>query len=180
MRVALIAAIADNGVIGRKGGMPWYLPADFRHFRRLTMGHHLIIGRKTWRSIGKPLAGRTILVVTRFGRLDPPGVEACPSLEEALAKTQTAGDEEPFIAGGAQIYRLALPLADRLYLTRVHAHPAGDVRFPPFDTEQWQLVERWHREPDERNLHRLSFETYDRLPDPPAKPSAEPGSSQLG
>ncbi len=182
MRVALIAAIADNGVIGLDGGMPWRLPADLRHFRRLTMGHHLIVGRKTWQAIGKPLEGRSTLVLTRSETVDPPGADPCPSLEEALSRAAAAGDDEPFIAGGAEVYRLALPLADRLYITRVHAHPAGDVHFPPFDTERWQLVEVWERQPDERNLHRLGFETYDRLPDQPGpvrEPSAEPSSSRL-
>ena len=165
MRVALIAAIADNRVIGREGGMPWHLPADLRHFRRLTMGHHLIVGRRTWQSIGKPLEGRRILVLTRSKAVEPPGAEPSPSLEEALAVAEAAGDDEPFVAGGEEIYRLTLPIADRLYLTRVHARPSGDVHFPPFDAERWQLIERWHREPDARNLHRLSFETYDRLPE---------------
>ena len=163
MRVALIAAIADNGVIGNKGGMPWRLPADLRQFRRLTMGHHLILGRKTWQSIGKPLEGRRILVLSRSETVEPPGAEPCPSLDEALAIAEAAGDDEPFVAGGAEIYRLALPRADRLYLTRVHARPAGDVRFPTLDAERWRLIERLEREPDERNLHRLSFETYDRF-----------------
>ncbi len=183
MRVALIAAIADNGVIGRQGDMPWRLPADLKHFRRLTMDHHLIVGRKTWQSIGKPLAGRRILVVTRSGKLDRPGAEPCPSLDEALSRAAAAGDDEPFIAGGAQLYAVALPIADRLYLTRVHANPAGDVHFPPFDAAVWRLVERWEREPDARNPHRLSFETYDRLPGspaPPGEPGAETGSPGLG
>jgi dihydrofolate reductase len=175
MRVALIAAIADNGVIGRGGGMPWHLPADLKQFRRLTMGHHLIIGRRTWQSIGQPLEGRTILVLTRADEITPPGAEPCRSLEEALSKAATAGDDEPFVAGGAEVYRLALPLADRLYLTRVHARPAGDVYFPAFDAERWRLVERWQRQPDGRNHHRLSFETYDRLPEPPNEPDRSNG-----
>ena len=179
MRIALIAAVADNGVIGRKGGMPWHLPADLRQFRRLTMGHHLIIGRRTWQSIGKPLKGRTILVLSRRETLEPPGAEPCPSLDTALATAEAAGDEEAFVAGGAEIYRLALPRADRLYLTRVHARPAGDVHFPTFDADRWQLIESWSRQPDERNLHQLSFETYDRLPEPLPEPSAKPSSSRL-
>ena len=179
MRVALIVAVADNGVIGRAGDLPWRLPADLKRFRRLTMGHHLIIGRKTWQSIGKPLAGRRILVLTRAAAVEPAGADPCPSLAEALARAAAAGDDEPFVAGGAEVYRLALPLADRLYLTRVHASPEGDVRLPPFDTEHWQLVERRERPPDERHAHRLTFETYDRLPEPPPGPSAEPSSSRL-
>ena len=170
MRVALVAAVADNGVIGRQGELPWRLPADLRQFRRLTMGHHLIVGRKTWQSIGKPLEGRTMLVLTLADAVEPAGAEACASLEEALARAEAAGDDEPFIAGGAAVYELALPLADRMYLTRVHAHPAGDVRFPAWDRAAWRLVERWRREPDARNPHPMSFETYDRLPESP-----EPG-----
>ncbi|MFQ5350779.1 MAG: dihydrofolate reductase [Thermoanaerobaculia bacterium] len=179
MRVALIAAVADNGVIGRGGGLPWRLPADLKRFRRLTMGHHLIVGRKTWQSIGKPLEGRQMLAITRSETLEPPGAERCGSLEEALARAAAAGDDEPFIAGGAEIYRLALPLANRLYLTRVHATPAGNVHFPSFEAERWRLIERLERQPDERNPHRLSFETYERLPESAFAASAEPSSSRL-
>ena len=162
MRVALIAAVADNGVIGRAGDLPWRLPADLKRFRRLTMGHHLIVGRKTWQSIGQPLAGRQILVLTRAGAVEPSGAEPCGSLDEALARAAAAGDDEPFVAGGAEVYRLALPGADRLYLTRVHARPEGEVRFPAFDAERWRLVEARQRPPDDRNAHHLSFEIYER------------------
>ena len=162
MRVALIAAVADNGVIGRAGDLPWRLPADLRHFRRLTMGHHLIVGRKTWQSIGAPLAGRIMLVVTRSRQLEPAGARSCASLDEALAAAEAAGEDEAFVAGGAEIYRLALPHADRLYLTRVHARPAGDVRFPAFDATAWRRIETRGRAADERNEHRLSFEIWDR------------------
>ena len=179
MRVSLIAAVADNGVIGRGGDLPWRLPADLKQFRRLTMGHHLIVGRRTWESIGKPLKGRRILVLTRSETVDPPGAEPCASLDEALARAEAAGDDEAFVAGGAEIYRLALPRADRLYLTRVHAQPEGDVRFPALDLGPWQLVERREREPDPRNPQRLTFETYDRLPERLLEESAEPSSSRL-
>ena len=179
MRVSLIAAVADNGVIGRGGDLPWRLPADLRQFRRLTMGHHLIVGRRTWQSIGKPLKGRRMLVLTRSETLDPPGAEPCASLEDALARAEAAGDDEAFVAGGAEIYRLALPRADRLYLTRVHAQPEGDVHLPPWDAERWRLVDRRDREPDPRNPHRLTFETYDRLTDPPLEESAAASSSRL-
>ena len=179
MRVAVIAAVADNRIIGRMGDMPWRLPADLRHFKRLTMGHHLIVGRKTWQSIGRPLEGREILVLSRSPTVEPPGARVVASLDEALAAAEAAGDDEAFVAGGSQIYELALPRADRLYLTRVHARPAGDVRFPPVDYDRWRLVERWDREPDARNAHRLTFEIYDRPPEPSRRPSAEPSSSRL-
>ncbi len=162
MRVALIAAVADNGIIGRQGRVPWHLPADLRNFRRLTMGHHLIVGRRTWQSIGKPLEGRRILVITRREVVDPAGAVICSSLDEALSLADAEDDDEPFVAGGAEIYRLTLERADRLYLTRVHANPAGDVYVPPFEADRWRLVERWERQSDERNPYQLSFETYDR------------------
>jgi dihydrofolate reductase len=177
MRIALIAAIADNGVIGHAGDLPWRLPADLRRFRKLTMGHHLIVGRRTWQSIGKPLAGRRILVLTRSDELTPPGAQPCASLDRALATAAATDDDEPFVAGGAAVYRLALPLADRLYLTRVHARPAGDVRFPPFDATRWRLVASRERPADERNRHRLTFETYDRLPETPDRRDARPGGT---
>lgn len=179
MRVALIAAVADNGVIGREGGLPWRLPADLRRFKRLTMGHHLIVGRRTWQSIGRPLPGRTILALTRSASVEPAGAEPCPTLDAALARAAAAGDDEPFVAGGAEIYRLALPRAERLYLTRVHAEPEGDVRFPPLDLALWRLLERSERPADERNAHRLSFETYERRSGPSPGASATPGSSRL-
>ncbi len=178
MRVAIIAAVADNGVIGRAGDLPWKLPADLQRFRRLTMGHHLIVGRKTWQSIGRPLAGRTILVLTRAAALAPAGAQRCADLAEALERAAAAGDDEPFVAGGAEVYRLALPLADRLYLTRVHASPAGDVLFPELDPDHWRLVERQQRPADERNPHPLSFEVYDRERDG-RRASAVRSSSRL-
>ena len=177
MRVALIVAVADNGVIGRAGELPWRLPTDLKRFRRLTMGHHLIVGRKTWESIGKPLAGRRMVVLSRGKAIDEPEVATCASLDQALALAAEAGDDEAFVAGGAEIYRLALPRADRIYLTRVHANPAGDARFPELELERWRLSSRWLRQPDERNRYRLTFEVYDR--ERPAEPdSGEPSASR--
>ncbi len=173
MKLALIAAVADNGVIGRGNDLPWRLPADLRRFKRLTMGHHLIVGRKTWQAIGRPLPGRTMLVLSRARRLDAAGARRCGSLEEALEVAERGGDEQPFVAGGEQIYRLALPRAERIYLTRVHAMPAGDARFPEFDLGRWRLVSRESRPADRRNRHAMSFELYERAapPEPAAPPS---------
>jgi dihydrofolate reductase len=158
--VSIIAAVASNGVIGRDGGLPWRLSADLKRFKALTMGHHVVIGRRTWESIGRPLPGRTLVVVSRS--LDKPadGVLAATSLAEAL--DLAAGDTEVFVAGGAEIYRLALPLADRIYLTRVHAEVEGDTRFPDLEWTAWHRVGADDQSADERNDYPSTFEVWER------------------
>ena len=164
MRVALIVAMSAGGVIGRHGALPWHLPADLARFKRLTMGHHLIVGRRTWEAIGRPLPGRTMVVVSRRPEelALPAGVHAVRSLEEALALAAAAGDGEAFIAGGAAIYRLALPRADRLYLTDVHAELHGDTFFPPLDLALWREFEREEVPADERNAYATTFRVLAR------------------
>jgi dihydrofolate reductase len=167
MKLAIIAAVADNGVIGREGGLPWRLPADLRRFKALTMGHHLLMGRTTFEAdVGGPLPGRTIVVISRGRPELPAGVHLAASLDAAIAIARTAGDPEPLVAGGAEIYRLALPRADRLYLTRVHARPAGDTVFPPIDEAAWREIEREERPADDDNPHPLSFLVYERAAAP--------------
>lgn len=162
MTVSLIVAVSSNGVIGREGGLPWYLPADLKHFKRTTMGHHLIIGRRTWEEVGKPLPGRTMVVVTRSRRFAPEGVQVARSVEQAL--DLAAGDDEPFIGGGAQIYHIALArnLVDRLYITRIHAEVEGDTRFPELELDEWELVSEEHHDADKKNEFDYSFLVYDR------------------
>lgn len=177
MKVSIIAAVAANGVIGREGDLPWRLPADLRFFKRVTMGHHLVMGRKTWASIGRPLPGRTIVVLTRRGRLDGPpdgppdhelpGVSVARDLGQALARARAAGDTEAFVAGGAEVYAHALPLADRLYLTRVAAPVEGDVTFPPWDERAWIEVDREEHAADDRHAFPFAICTLDRRPGPP-------------
>ena len=160
--VSLIVAAAANGVIGRDGGLPWRLPADLRHFKRTTMGHHLIVGRRTWEEVGRPLPGRTMVVVTRDPALQIPEAVVVHSLQEAVAVAVGAGDDEVFVAGGGQIYRQAMPMADRIYLTRVHVDVEGDTTFPELDGEAWRLVSREDHEADERNPYPYSFLVYER------------------
>jgi dihydrofolate reductase len=140
--VAIIAAIANNGVIGNGEHIPWRVPGDFAHFKRMTMGKPLIKGRKTFESIGRPLPGRTNIVITRKEGYQPDGVLVISSLEAALAQAQeiaTASKaNEVMIGGGAEIYRQALPIADRMYLTQVDLEPPGDIFFPTIDFEQWK------------------------------------------
>lgn len=140
--VALIAAVAENGVIGSGNRIPWRLPGDFAHFRRMTMGKPLIMGRKTFESIGRPLPGRTNIVVTRQEGYQPDGVIVISSLEAALDHAQEIAKadraNEVMIGGGAEIYRQAMPIADRMYLSVVGLKPEGDTFFPPIDFEQWK------------------------------------------
>jgi len=162
MTVSLIVAVSSNGVIGRGGDLPWYLPADLKHFKRTTMGHHLIIGRRTWEEVGKPLPGRTMVVVTRSRRLAPEGAQVVRSVEQALELA--AADDEPFIGGGSQIYTIALArdLVDRIYLTRIRAEVEGDTFFPDVDLDEWEQVSEEHHEADEQNEFDFSFLVYER------------------
>jgi len=170
MRVSIIVAVSANGVIGRDNDLPWRLSADLRRFKRLTMGHHLIMGRRTWESVGKPLPGRTTVVITSRRCRPHPEVAVARSLDEALELI--AGDDEVFIAGGAELYRAALPVADRLYLTRIHADFEGDTFFPQLDEAQWRLVSREDHAPDEKNALAYSFLVYERADgeEPPCLP----------
>ncbi len=138
--VSLIAAVAANGVIGRGGALPWRLPEDLKRFRALTLGHPVIMGRRTWESIGRPLPGRRNLVVTRNAAWRAEGAETAPSLEAALAAC--AGADEAFIIGGAQLYGEALACAGRLYLTEIRAEYEGDARFPEYDRGEWRETQR--------------------------------------
>lgn len=133
-----MAAVARNGVIGRDGDLPWHLPGDLRRFKELTMGGTLVMGRKTYDSIGRPLPGRTTVVVTRQEDWTVEGVETAGSLEEALEK---AGEGDVFVVGGGQIYSQAMDLADALEITEVDVEPDGDVRFPPIPPK-WRIVRR--------------------------------------
>ena len=168
MAVSLIVAVSENGVIGRDGGLPWRLSADLKHFKKTTMGHHLIIGRRTWDEVGKPLPGRTMVVVTRSRRFSPEGVHVAHSLEEALDIARD--DDEPFIGGGAHIYRMALEndLVNRIYITRVRAKVEGDTFFPDIHVDDWELVSEERHEADEKNEYSYSFLIYERRGEAPS------------
>ncbi|HYU35781.1 MAG TPA: dihydrofolate reductase [Thermoanaerobaculia bacterium] len=170
MRISLIAAVAANGVIGRDNGLPWNLPADLRLFQRLTLGHTLVMGRRTWESFATPLPGRRIVVITRRPdwRLEglpegAQGVEVAHTLDEALERARDAGDPEAFVAGGTEIFREALPRADRIYLTRVEAEVPGDTYFPAFDRTGWKIVEEEHHEADADHSFPFTFQILERV-----------------
>lgn len=145
-RLVLVVAVAENGVIGRHGQLPWRLPSDLRQFRRLTLGKPVIMGRKTYESIGKPLDGRDNIVLTRASGFQPPGVQVAATLADAVALggelAAVRGAGEVAIIGGADVFGAARPLADRIYLTLVHGAPEGDIRFEPLDPARWLETER--------------------------------------
>ena len=143
MTLTIVAAVARNGVIGSDGGLPWRLPDDLRRFKELTLGHVLVMGRRTYESIGRPLPGRTTIVVTRNPEWDPGSEEVrlAGSVEEAIEAAATI-DPSVFVVGGAQVYAAALPRADRLELTWVDAEPEGDTRFPEVDWDEWRQLRR--------------------------------------
>jgi dihydrofolate reductase len=142
MTVTLIAAVARNGVIGADGGIPWHLPEDFAHFKATTLGHTLVMGRATYESIGRPLPGRTTIVVTRDPTWAADGVLVAHSVQEALA----LADGDVFVAGGASVYETALPYADAQLISEVDLEPEGDTFYPPVDTAEWTEVAREPRE----------------------------------
>jgi dihydrofolate reductase len=161
MSISIIAAMGTNRVIGRGNGLPWNLPADTRFFKETTRGHPVIMGRKTFDTMGKPLPGRRNIVITRRPHLEIPGAEVVSSLEAALSLVNVQ-EEEVFIIGGSEIYEMALAIADRMYLTLIHESFEGDTFFPEFDESDWVVVSRRDREADERNPHAFSFLTYER------------------
>jgi dihydrofolate reductase len=159
-RTSIIVAMARNRVIGVDNTLPWHLPADLKHFKELTMGHHIVMGRKTYESIGKPLPGRTSIVITRNVNNVVPGVIVVNSLEAAIAAC--GNDEEIFVIGGAELYRQAIALADRIYLTEIDADISGDAHFTELDHRLWKEVVRDSHVADEKNRYSYHFVIYDR------------------
>lgn len=159
-KLAIIVAMAQNRAIGINNTLPWRCPEDLKHFKALTMGHHLIMGRKTYDSIGKPLPGRMTVVVTRNPILKIDGCAMANSLEAAI--TACAGDEQVFIVGGAELYTQALPLVDVLYLTEIHQAVEGDAFFPVIDASIWQEVARESHSQEKPQALRFDFVTYVR------------------
>ena len=139
-RIYLVAALARNGVIGAQGKLPWHLPEDLQHFKKLTLGHPVLMGRRTWESLGRPLPGRENIVVTRRAGYQAAGASIAGSVEAAIALC--TGEPVAFVIGGAQLYAAALPLADGLVLTEIDRDYAGDTRFPGWDRGRWQATQR--------------------------------------
>jgi dihydrofolate reductase len=160
-RLSAVVAVSDNNVIGRDNALPWHLPADLQHFKRLTLGKPMLMGRRTFESIGRPLPGRRSLVLTRSADFAPPGIEVCHTLDQALAAV--AGQPDLMVIGGAALFALTLPAISRIYLTRVHATVEGGVLLPPLDPAGWRETEREERAADAANPIALSFITLERV-----------------
>ena len=161
MRISIIVAMAENRVIGRDNGLPWRLSADLQHFKSITMGKPIIMGRNTWESIGRPLPGRTNIVITRDTGYRAEGCELVHSLEQALAVA--GASDEVMIIGGANLYRQTLAHADKLYLTLVKAQVEGDTRFPEIDAGEWRETGRESHGADDKNEYDYDFVTLERI-----------------
>lgn len=161
MKVSMIVAASANNVIGAGGGLPWHLSEDLRHFKKITMGKPMIMGRATFESIGKALPGRRSLVLSRQAGYRPQGAEVAASPEAAL---ELAGEaEEVMIIGGGSIYALFLPMTDRIYMTRVHANVEGDTFFPNLDENEWRIVSSEPLPPTDERPFSISFQTLERI-----------------
>jgi dihydrofolate reductase len=159
MTLSIIAAMGRNRAIGYQNQLPWRLPADLQRFKQLTLGHHILMGRKTFESIGRPLPGRTSIIITRQADFTAEGCLIAHSLDEAIALAQARGEQEAFVIGGADIYAQALPQADRMYLTMVEAELEADAFFPVFDENDWEPTEEVNFAADEKHPHAMRFVT---------------------
>jgi dihydrofolate reductase len=159
MIISFVVAIAENNAIGKDNGLLWHLPTDLKHFKQITNGHTIIMGRKTFDSMGKPLPNRRNIVITRNADLKIEGAEVTTSVDDALALCKT--EEEVFIIGGAEIYKEALDKTDRIYLTTVHQRFEGDAYFPELDRSKWVETAREEHQPDEKNNIAFTFSTLE-------------------
>jgi dihydrofolate reductase len=162
MIVSLLVAMDEGGGIGKEGKIPWRLSADLRRFKSLTMGHFILMGRKTYESIGRPLPGRASVVITHNPAYQAEGCLVAYSLEEALRLAETGSESEAFVIGGGEIFVLALPVANRIYLTRVHARTDCDVFFPALDFSEWRELDRIEQEANEKNQFSFTYQVLER------------------
>ncbi len=162
MGACIVVAVAENNVIGKNNNLIWHLPADLKHFKNITTGHHIIMGRKTYESIGRPLPNRTTVIVTRNANYQAEGCIVVNSLPAAFEVAQ--GDEQPCVVGGAEIYKQAMEqkLVDVLYFTRIHHRFDGDTFFPEVSPDQWEIASEEPHQPDEKNKYHYTFIKYVR------------------
>ena len=163
MTISAIVAVAKNNVIGKDNQIPWYLPADLAYFKRTTIGHHILMGRNSFRSIGRPLPKRTNVVITRDAYFSAEGVWVAHSIEEALGMAFDNGETEAFIIGGGAIYRDSMDLWDKLYLTEVDTEPEGDVFFPEIEPSDWREIWREEHPADAKNEFGFTFRVLERV-----------------
>jgi len=162
MKISCIVATAKNNVIGKDNDIPWYLPADLKYFKKVTSGHHILMGRKCYKSIGRPLPNRTNIILTRDPFFITSNCIVCHSIEEGMQKAQEHGADELFIIGGGTIYDQTVDLWDKLYLTEVDLEVEGDIVFPQIDFSKWSLIKSETHQPDEKNKHTYTFKVFER------------------
>jgi dihydrofolate reductase len=162
--ISLIVAMDENGGIAWQGQLPWHLPVEMKLFQQTTSGHHLLMGRKTFESVGRPLPGRTTIVLTRQKDYHPEGCLVTHSLEEGLALAQSRGESEVFVCGGGEIYSQALPLTDRLYMTVMHTVVRTDLVFPSFEPARWQVIDTVYYPADEKNPFSFTRIIFNKKP----------------
>ena len=162
MRISLLLAASENNVIGKDNKLPWHLPDDLKYFKNLTWGLPILMGRKTFDSIGKPLPGRKSIVITRNDAWQHEGVEVVHAINDAIQRAEGFGAKEIFVIGGAEIFKTALPAAARIYLTRIHHQFDGDVFFPEIKEDKWHLVSNRFCEKDEKNAYDHTYQVWER------------------
>lgn len=163
MNVSCVVAVANNNVIGRDNDIPWYLPADLKYFKKITLDHHILMGRKCYQSIGRPLPKRTNVIITRDPYYIATNCLVAHSITEALEMAHDNGETEAMIIGGGTIYEQTQDLWDRLYITEVDLEVEGDIYFPTLDMDRWSLVSSDPHQADEKNPHDYTFKVYDRV-----------------
>ena len=163
MMISLIVAVAENNVIGKDNKLPWHLPADLKYFKQTSAGHPVIMGRGTFESLGKPLPGRTNIIITRQQHYKADGCIITDSLETAIAFARETGTDEAFILGGGDIFRQSMFLAHRIYLTRIFHNFEGDTFFPELNAVDWKLISEKLQSPDEKNKYSFSFQVFERM-----------------
>lgn len=163
MTLSAIVAISSNNVIGKDNDLPWYLPADLKYFKKTTLGHPVIMGRKSYESIGRPLPKRTNIIVTRDPFYISSNILVTHSMEEAISLAEDINNDEVFIIGGAMIYESSLPYLNRMYITEVQTDIEGDTFFPEWSQEEWRLVSEDHHTADEKNEFDYAFKVYERI-----------------
>ena len=162
MTISFIVAVSENNVIGKDNKLPWRLPMDMKYFKNATWAMPVIMGRKSFESLGRPLTGRKNIVITRNANWKASGVETVQSIDQAITLAAQTDAKEIFITGGSEIFRAALPSADRIYLTRIHANFDGDTFFPELNEGEWKMVSSKECEPDEKNQYAMSFQVWER------------------
>lgn len=163
MILSAIVAISNNNVIGKDNELPWYLPADLKYFKKITINHPVIMGRKSYEAIGQPLPKRTNIVLTQDPFYLSSNILIAHSIEEALALAYDLESDEVFVIGGAMIFEICMPLLDRLYITEIHADFDGDTYFPDWNREEWNLISEEHHSSDKKNEFDYSFKIYERI-----------------